>query len=520
MENQKCEVEIIKIDAPYKNNPAAVFYEICGNKKSTLLLESAEINKRNQVKSMMIIDSAIRITSYKKTVIFESITQNGKNILDRIYMVIPKEIKIYYYKNKLKLIFPKYNFNLDEDIKLRSLSVLDCFRFIFKLLILDQNDLDSIFFGGMFSYDLVNTFEILPKTKNFQQCPNFCFYLSEVLLTINHLNKTSIIQGSIFSKDISEKIRIQKRLFNIQKQLNKKLTNIPIKKIYGSNITVNFNDIQYQKIVKTMKEYIKKGEIFQVVPSRKFFLSCPYPLSAYDTLKLNNPSPYMFFMQDIKFTLFGASPESSLKYNPKNRKIEIYPIAGTRPRGFDNLGNLNLDFDSRIELEMRTNHKELSEHVMLVDLARNDLAKICIPGTRFVSQLTKVDKYSHVMHLVSKVIGTLKHDLDVLHAYLACMNMGTLTGAPKIRAMELISQIEKVTRGSYGGAIGYFTASGLLDTCIIIRSAYIENNIATVQAGAGIVLDSIPIEEANESRNKAQVVLDSIIQSNYKKGIL
>ncbi len=223
----------------------------------------------------------------------------------------------------------------------------------------------------------------------------------------------------------------------------------------------------------------------------------------------------MFFMQDNDFTLFGASPESSLKYDATSRQIEIYPIAGTRPRGRRADGSLDRDLDSRIELEMRTDHKELSEHLMLVDLARNDLARICTPGSRYVADLTKVDRYSYVMHLVSRVVGELRHDLDALHAYRACMNMGTLSGAPKVRAMQLIAEAEGRRRGSYGGAVGYFTAHGDLDTCIVIRSALVENGVATVQAGAGVVLDSVPQSEADETRNKARAVLRAIATAHH-----
>ncbi|CAI6375801.1 unnamed protein product [Macrosiphum euphorbiae] len=211
------------------------------------------------------------------------------------------------------------------------------------------------------------------------------------------------------------------------------------------------SDLQYSSIIKKLQKLIQKGEIFQVVPSRKFFLTLNNSLAAYQELKKSNPSPYMFFMQDESFILFGASPESSLKYDEKTRQIELYPIAGTRPRGRKKDGTLDLDLDSRIDLEMRTNHKELAEHLMLVDLARNDLARICEPGSRYVSDLVKVDKYSHVRHLVSKVVGKLRGRLDALHAYSACMNMGTLTGAPKVRAMQLIAEYEKECRGSYGG---------------------------------------------------------------------
>jgi len=372
-----------------------------------------------------------------------------------------------------------------------------------------------MFFGGLFSYDIISNFESLPMLKRKQKCPDFCFYLAETLLVLDHQKKTSLIQSSLFIDDINEKNRIKNRSFEIEKKLKEKLNPISNKKIKDIKLTSNLSDQKYCSIIKKLKYSIQRGEIFQVVPSRKFYLPCLNPLASYQQLKKSNPSPYMFFMQDKDFTLFGASPESSLKYDDKTRKIELYPIAGTRPRGRKKDGTLDLDLDSRIELEMRTNHKELAEHLMLVDLARNDLARICEPGSRYVSDLVRVDKYSHVMHLVSKVIGKLKTELDALHAYAACMNMGTLTGAPKIRAMQLIAEHEKEKRGSYGGAIGYFTNSGNLDMCITIRSAYIEKKIATIQAGAGIVFNSVPEDEVKESLNKAQAVINAIQYSHH-----
>jgi anthranilate synthase component 1 len=204
---------------------------------------------------------------------------------------------------------------------------------------------------------------------------------------------------------------------------------------------VNQSDDQYGAVVRRCKSDSRRGNFpGGAVPS--LLAALPVAAGRYDVLKKSNPSPYMFFMQDNDFTLFGASPESSLKYDATSRQIEIYPIAGTRPRGRRADGSLDRDLDSRIELEMRTDHKELSEHLMLVDLARNDLARICTPGSRYVADLTKVDRYSFVMHLVSRVVGELRSDLDVLHAYRACMNMGTLSGAPKVRAMQLIAAAE------------------------------------------------------------------------------
>lgn len=222
----------------------------------------------------------------------------------------------------------------------------------------------------------------------------------------------------------------------------------------------------------------------------------------------------MFYMQDKSFVIFGASPESALKYDAQSNKLEVYPIAGTRPRGRRPDGSIDVDLDSRLELDLQQDKKEKSEHIMLVDLARNDVARVSKPGTRHVKDLLKVDRYSHVMHLVSRVVGELRDDLDPLHAYQACMNMGTLVGAPKISAATLIRNIEKQRRGSYGGAVGYFNGQGDFDTCIVIRSAFVKNDVAHVQAGAGVVNDSIPQAEADETSAKAQAVISAIKRSH------
>ena len=192
--------------------------------------------------------------------------------------------------------------------------------------------------------------------------------------------------------------------------------------------------------------------------------------------------------------------------------MQLYPIAGTRPRGLNVDGSVNHELDTRMELQLRTDAKEVAEHTMLVDLARNDLARVAKPGTRKVAELLQVDRYSRVMHLVSRVTATLADDLDALDAYRACMNMGTLTGAPKLRATELLRDVEGMRRGSYGGAVGYLHGSGDFDTCIVIRSAYVSRETAVVQAGAGVVRDSVPQSEADETLHKAYAVLNALAQ--------
>lgn len=516
---QKPRLELLTAEGCYRGDPTAIFHQLCGARPATLLLESSEVTSKENLKSLLIVDSALRITALGSRVSIQALTPNGASLLSLIDAALPAEIRNDVRPNGRELSFPSIDQMQDEDARLRSRSVFDALRSILTSVETPADEREAMFLGGLFAYDLVAGFEDLPQLPSDQRCPDFCFYLAETLLVLDHQHRSCRLQASLFTPSAEEKQRLHERLEQLQHQLQLPAHTIPHQSVPEMQLSVNQSDEVFGAVVEKMKVAIRAGEIFQVVPSRRFSLPCPAPLAAYETLKNNNPSPYMFFMQDNDFTLFGASPESALKYDATNRQIEIYPIAGTRPRGRRADGSLDLDLDSRIELEIRTDHKELAEHLMLVDLARNDLARICEPGSRYVADLTKVDRYSFVMHLVSRVVGTLRHDLDVLHAYQAVMNMGTLTGAPKVRAMQLISGSEQTRRGSYGGAVGYFTAHGDLDTCIVIRSAYVEDGIATVQAGGGVVLDSIPQAEADETRNKARAVLRAIATAHNAKEV-
>ncbi|WP_034948392.1 anthranilate synthase component 1 [Erwinia oleae] len=519
MPNVKPGVKLITGSAPYREDPAAVFHQLCGARPATLLLESADIDSKRNLKSLLIVDSALRINALENVVTIQALSENGRALLPLLDEALPHDVVNTVRPDGRELRFSPNSEVQDEDSRLKATSVFDALRLIPHLVRSPADEREAVLLGGLFAYDLVAGFEDLPALANDQRCPDYCFYLAETLLVIDHQSRSARLQASLFTPAPAEFLRLQSRIEQIHAQMLQPAPALPVKTLETMTLSCNQSDEAYCAVVEEMQAAIRQGEIFQVVPSRRFSLPCPSPLAAYDTLKNSNPSPYMFFMQDSDFQLFGASPESSLKYDATNRQIEIYPIAGTRPRGRHADGTLDRDLDSRIELEMRTDHKELAEHLMLVDLARNDLARICEPGSRYVADLTKVDRYSFVMHLVSRVVGTLREDLDVLHAYRACMNMGTLSGAPKVRAMQLIASAEGTRRGSYGGAVGYFTASGDLDTCIVIRSAWVEDGIATVQAGAGVVLDSVPQAEADESRNKARAVLRAIATAHHCKEI-
>lgn len=515
-------VESIMVEAPYIANPLHAYNTLAS--KHSILLESAEIDSKDNLQSLLLIDAALRIKCSGSKIVIAPLSQNGEDLLPFIADLLKDHID----KNtnskastELSLTFTHCSDDLDEDSRLKQPSVFDALRTIQSSLIALRNHPHAVFLGGVFAYDLLANFEDLPAVPSSSNtCPDYLFYLAQTLILVDHQAKSTQLIGSVFSgKDVATHyFSVHRRLEEISQQIAKlptleaQHTILPIDE--ATTVSVNKSDEAYCADVLALKEHILDGDIFQVVPSRTFTLPCDKPLLAYEQLKLTNPSPYMFYMQDQDFVIFGASPESALKYDAASNYVEIYPIAGTRPRGKRSDGTIDVDLDSRFELDLQQDNKEKSEHIMLVDLARNDVARVSKPGTRHVKDLLKVDRYSHVMHLVSRVVGELRDDLDALHAYQACMNMGTLIGAPKISAASLIRHTEKERRGSYGGAVGYFNGNGDFDTCIVIRSAFVQNGLAHVQAGAGVVNDSIPQSEADETRAKAQAVISAIKRSH------
>ena len=268
----------------------------------------------------------------------------------------------------------------------------------------------------------------------------------------------------------------------------------------------NFSKEDFETGVSKAKEHIYAGDVIQVVLSQRLAQATDAsPFSIYRSLRCVNPSPYMYYLQLGDFHIVGASPE--LLVRVEDGIVSTHPIAGTRPRG------KNAAQDLTMEEELRTDEKERAEHIMLVDLGRNDIGRVSVPGTVEVTQLMDVERYSHVMHLVSHVQGKLKEDVSSFDALRACFPAGTVSGAPKIRAMEIIAELETDKRGPYAGAVGYFDFSGNLDTAITIRTIVIKDGIAYIQAGGGIVADSIPEMEYEESLNKARALLTAISQA-------
>ena len=368
---------------------------------------------------------------------------------------------------------------------------------------------------GYMGYDTVRFFEKLPdKNPDDLKLPDAVFMLTDSILVFDHVNHTiKIVSNVILPKDKKnrkpDKVKIYnnalKKIEAVHIELKSKLsdTKRTLTGAHKADIVSNFSKAQFCNLVKKAKKYIHRGDIIQVVPSQRFKVKAEKsPFDTYRSLRSLNPSPYMFFLKFKGFTLIGASPEMLVRC--EDNIVETRPIAGTRPRGKTE------DEDRRLCKELLTDTKEKAEHIMLVDLGRNDLGRVCSPGTVRVNDFMTIEKYSHVMHITSDVKGALDKKYDIYDCLRACFPAGTVSGSPKIRAMEIIDELENLRRGPYAGCVGYFSFSHNLDTCITIRTIIVKNNVAYVQAGGGVVADSVPEREYRETVNKAKALIEAL----------
>ena len=367
----------------------------------------------------------------------------------------------------------------------------------------------SSLISGYFSYDSIRYIEKIPdKCRDDLKLPDVRLLRPRVLVVHDNLKKKIFYIVNIF-KD--EKITNYKnRYLEIENQINDLLIQASVQKkdfnktaITNIKIKSNITKDKFLKMVNKAKKYIKIGDIFQVVLSQRFEAKLSKkPLEIYKKLRITNPSPFMYFFNFDDFQIIGASPEILVRL--RDNKITVRPIAGTRPRG------KNLKEDNFFAKDLLKDKKELSEHLMLLDLGRNDAGKVSKIGTVKVTESFTIEKYSHVMHIVSNVMGVYNSKFSKFKSLLAGFPAGTVSGAPKIRAMEIIDELETTKRKVYAGGIGYFSANGEFDTCIALRTAVAKNNKFYVQAGAGIVADSNPIKEYEETVNKAKALMNAL----------
>ncbi len=364
---------------------------------------------------------------------------------------------------------------------------------------------------GYFAYDAVRRLEnIGDRAKDDLSVPDCMLMFFDRLLAFDHLrHQIHIIATADVSKESPKRAydRALKDIAAIEKRIAAGLRPAHWQKAKAKkgNLKVHAGSSRerYMRNVEQAKEYIAAGDIFQVVLSQRVdFQPDVPPFNLYRALRTVNPSPYMYFLRMGDMHVLGSSPEMLVRVT--GPKLEYRPIAGTHPRGKDEAA------DAQLEQQMRTDEKERAEHVMLVDLGRNDLGRVSEYGSVKVRDLMYVERYSHVMHLVSALEGTLRSDLDALDAFAACFPAGTLSGAPKVRAMQIIEELEPTRRGVYGGSVLYADFTGNLDSCITIRTMFMKGKHAYLQAGAGIVADSDPAKEFQESMNKAQAVMRAV----------
>ncbi len=365
---------------------------------------------------------------------------------------------------------------------------------------------------GYMGYDVVRFFEKLPdENPDDLDLPDCWFVLTDTILIFDHIDhKIKIVSNVLVEGDPKETYRrattkIDRLIKRLRQPLtaSKRLKSKRGRHPKGLEVKSNFTQGEFKAIVRRAKEYIMAGDAIQIVLSQRFEVQLrSHPFDVYRALRSINPSPYMYYLRYKDLTLVGTSPEILVRC--EDGVVETRPIAGTRPRGED------ASKDKLLVKELLSDPKEAAEHIMLVDLGRNDVGRVCEYGSVHIPEIRTIEKYSHVMHIVSDVIGKKTQDKDIFDVLQASFPAGTVTGAPKIRAMEIIDELETTRRGPYAGMVGYFSFSGNLDSCITIRTLIIKGTRAYVQAGAGIVADSDPDREFEETQNKARALISAV----------
>jgi anthranilate synthase component I len=389
---------------------------------------------------------------------------------------------------------------------------LDCVRSILaRYTPLEVAGLPRFFGGavGYLGYDMVRHFENLPSDKpaTLDAYDSYFLITDTIVIFDNVSQKIKVVSNAHLDGDITAEQAYRKAAENIEIIIKRLRMPLPNGAAPASGKTVelrsNMSREEFEASIEKAKEYVRSGDIIQVVLSQRFSgeLSAD-PFDIYRVLRTLNPSPYMFFLRLDDTVIAGASPEVMVR--KEGRRVELRPIAGTRPRG------TTAETDAQLAEELLADPKERAEHVMLVDLGRNDLGRVCTTGTVAVSELMVVERYSHVMHIVSNVQGELEEQHDAFDLVRATFPAGTLSGAPKVRAMQIIDELEPVRREVYGGAVGYFSFTGNMDLCITIRTLVIKDGRVHLQAGAGIVADSNPSAEWQETVNKGMAVMKAI----------
>lgn len=491
-----------------------------GRRQGSFLLESADGGAGSGERSILGLSWALRIACHGRKVTIEAGTPNGRSLLPWLGRSLRDRAEIVSHGGLIHLRFPPSI----PDPRLepgggRRPGPLDAIRAaVTGVQALDEPDEDTYLAAGCFSYDLVELFEELPPgAPEPFSTPHFELFVPDRLVIVDHRHGRAVVAAHAFGgrgaeANLHDAARAVRELTEAVSSAPPAAAPPAHPAVPGSPASAgaDLSDAEFAGLVGRLRSHLERGEVYQIVPSRTFLAQCGDPLAAYARLRAADPSPYLFFVHARNHVLLGASPETAVRVDGASRRVTLRPIAGTAARGRRADGSLDPDLDSRREAALHLDPKETAEHLMLVDLARNDVARISRPGSRRVTRLMEVERYAHVMHLVSEVQGELRQELDALDAYVAAMNPGTLVGAPKHRAAAILREVEASRRGVYGGAVGLLTGRGAMDTAIAIRAASVREGVARVRAGAGVVLGSVPEREAEETRRKASAVLRAL----------
>lgn len=492
-----------------------------GRTKDCILLESADVVTKYGEKSLGASQPCIKAVGRGRK--FEIIALNGigRAFLRALHGKLGFCGKLAFSEGRISGSIPEVKGFVSEAERLGATTAMDVLRAV-AFMLKPAYEPFPVHAGlmGVIAYDFIDQFEKLPASrKDVLKEPDFEMNFYDSLFIFGHKDrKLALVANAMLfdgtdSEKASELERCEAAIAGMRAAIGE---GVPAARKPGGARQIVSTDMgrgEFVKMVSALRKRVLAGDVFQVVPSRTIVARyTSEPLDIYAHLRRLNPSPYMFYFSGSSGILLGSSPETFIKVDADGagKRLEIRPIAGTKPRGILPDGSIDPDLDSRYEAELKTDRKELAEHTMLIDLARNDVARVSEPGSRVCARPYMVEKYSHVQHLVSSVTGTLRPGLDALHAYLASMNMGTLTGAPKVEAMKLLRAHEKTRRGFYGGSIGYLTPSGRFDSAIVIRSMTLKDGKAYIRAGAGIVYDSVPEQEFLETGRKAMACLSAI----------
>ena len=492
-------------------DPLALYAALCdgGRRPDTFLLE------RTVGSSLLMDQAAVRIELRGSIATLAALTPNGEDALAAVRARLPDRSAPAVDAARLVVAFPPAAGD-DPQARLLAQSPFDVIRALLGLTSASPEEPFTLAALGVVAFDHVDLFETLPANADDPLgFPDAIFWLASSLILFDPGARPRLVCTAFGSDDPASAQRAYNDAAERLTRLHARCADVPAlpppaAPAAATDPEVDLDDAAFGDVVASLRERIAAGDIYQIVPSRTFRVACADPLAAYTGQRALDRSPYQFFVAAPNHILFGASPETSVRVFSEAgaRTVEVKPIAGTCARG------ATPDEDDRLEAEMRLDHKETAEHMMLVDLARNDVARVSAPGTRRVAALMRVERYARLMHLVSSVQGRLRPDLDALHALVACLNVGTLTGAPKIRATQLLRETEKTKRGPYGGAIGWLNGAGNMDTGVVIRSAVVTNGVAYVRAGAGVVYDSDPRREAAETHRKASALLSVLAGAN------